>query len=166
MTSPRFFEIQRAGLMNHKLQADWPCNPSHLTAASPLPWIPKDGKNFPGCFWKWTQELETAAYAAFIIPSNVMRRLCAGIKWSHSLSGIFCWEFNLFQCYIKFQSFPEKSAFNSSFHQSIENIPLGNLSEKPYELLTLLDFVEVLRTLLIYRFNWGSFISFPQAPFM
>lgn len=78
MTSPRFFENQRAGLMNHKLQADWLCNPSHRTTALPLPWIPKDGRNFPGSFWKWTQELETAAYAAFIIPSNVMCLSCAG----------------------------------------------------------------------------------------
>lgn len=34
MTSPRVFEIQRAGLMNHRFQENWLHNPLHLTNAS------------------------------------------------------------------------------------------------------------------------------------
>lgn len=48
-------KFKKAGLMNHKLQANWLRNPSHLTAALPRPRTPKDGRNFPGCFWKGAQ---------------------------------------------------------------------------------------------------------------
>lgn len=71
-------KFKKAGLMNHKLQANWLRNPSHLTTALPRPQTPKDGRSFPGCFWKGAQRgLKRVTHVGFILSGDVVCLLWA-----------------------------------------------------------------------------------------